>query len=583
MIQRFFIAALLLITLLSANTSPSLLNAQDATLKQLNIYRVVVKNTDDLNRLMETGLDVLEMSEPDAEGRALFVQGTERAAQQLREAGFAPTLDKTISLAAPFTDMSAQSAETYARGYRTVDEHYAHLDQIAAMYPALAKVVSYGQSWRRVNGKPNGYELKVICITQRRKGDCALDPNADKPRMLLMAAIHARELTTAEIAWRWIDYLTSQYGINADVNYLLNTTEIWVIPLANPDGRHIVEQGGAAPYTQRKNANTSSGSCAYPPTDSSQHGVDLNRNASFMWGVIGASTLPCSLLYRGAHAAAESEESALETLLRQLFKDAHQGSINTATPYTQTGVMLSLHSYSNLVLLPWGWTACNYAPCTFDNLSPDDEQLRALAFRMSFYNGYQTGQSSEVLYPVSGSTDDWAYGVLGVAAFTFEIGSAEGTSCGGFMPSYVCVDGLFAKNLPALMYAAKVAHAPYVTPLGPTIVQMALPQRVAPSMPITLSVRASDDTLGNGVSRPTPLPIIRVEYSIDAVNVQPMSARDGEFDGTTEWADATLTAPSAVGQYVLYTRACNALNRCGTVTAQRFFVGDTVYLPLIAK
>jgi predicted deacylase len=40
----------------------------------------------------------------------------------------------------------------------------------------------------------------------------ALSPSAPKPRSVVMAAIHARELATAEIAWNWIDYLTSQYG-----------------------------------------------------------------------------------------------------------------------------------------------------------------------------------------------------------------------------------------------------------------------------------------------------------------------------------------------------------------------------------
>lgn len=127
-----------------------------------------------------------------------------------------------------------------------------------------------------------------------------------------MAAIHARELATAEIAWNWIDYLTSQYGVNAAVTSLLNTTEVWVLPMQDPDGRKIVENGGATPLFQRKNADNLRGSCANPPTSSNQYGVDLNRNATFHWGGIGSSSAACSQTYRGTAAASEPETQAAQ-------------------------------------------------------------------------------------------------------------------------------------------------------------------------------------------------------------------------------------------------------------------------------
>jgi hypothetical protein len=75
---------------------------------------------------------------------------------------------------------------------------------------------------------------------------------------------------------------------------------------------------------------------------------------------------------------------------------------------------------------------------------------------MSSYNGYQYGQPGEILYNASGTSDDWAYGVLGVAAFTIET-----ASCGGFTPAHSCTATDYAKNLPVLMYVAGIAKAPY--------------------------------------------------------------------------------------------------------------------------
>jgi hypothetical protein len=106
--------------------------------------------------------------------------------RQLRAQGFEVAIDHAIDAAAAIRPFS------YYGGYRTVAEHYQHMDDIAAARPDLAVVVDYGDSWRRVNSRPDSHDLKAICITQMRAGDCALDPETDKPRFRLIAAVHAR-------------------------------------------------------------------------------------------------------------------------------------------------------------------------------------------------------------------------------------------------------------------------------------------------------------------------------------------------------------------------------------------------------
>jgi hypothetical protein len=257
-------------------------------------------------------------------------------------------------------------------------------------------------------------------LTKKTAGDCALSPASAKPRFLLLGAIHARELTTAELVWRFADHLVAGYGTDAEVTALLESTEIWLVPVFNADGRAIVEQGGFSPYLQRKNGNDTLGSCSNPPSSSNQHGIDLNRNASHGWGGLGTSTNPCSATYRGTAAASEPEEQAIEALLRQLFPDQRGSAPGDAAPLSATGVFVSLHSYSNLVLLPWGDLECNLSPCPPALQAPNDAGLRSLAFRLSAFNGYEKGRPPSP-HAASGATDDFAYGDLGIAGFTFEV------------------------------------------------------------------------------------------------------------------------------------------------------------------
>jgi murein tripeptide amidase MpaA len=269
---------------------------------------------------------------------------------------------------------------------------------------------------------------------------------------VVYAGIHARELAPPEIAWNWIDYLVTNYGSDTTVTSLLDTTEIWVIPLANPDGRDIVQQGGNQPYYQRKNANNTRGNRSNPPTSSNQHGVDMNRNATWAWGGVGSSNSACAQTYRGTSASSEPETTAQQSLFNSLFKDRRGTTRSDAAPADTTGTFMSYHSYAGLILFPWGDTTSD---------APNHAKLKALADKMAVHNNYRTGQGSDILYSTSGTTDDDLYGRLGVASFTTELG-AEGTSCDGFMPAYSCVESRFwPQERLALIELAKAAAGPY--------------------------------------------------------------------------------------------------------------------------
>lgn len=376
-----------------------------------------------------------------ADGSAIVI-GDAETAEKLRDRGLEPKFHDTVYK--PIAKGYKDTADTYYGGYHTVTAHEEHLDKVASEHADLAKVYDVGDSWLKTQGQ-GGHDIKAICITKIADGDCEQSPDSAKPRFSLVAQMHAREIATGEVAWKFIDKLTSTYGSDEAVTKLLDTTEVWVVPIANPDGVDVVASGGDDPVLQRKNLNTSAGGCG----DSG--GVDLNRNSSFQWG--GDSDDPCSETFQGSAAKSEPETAGLEKWFESIHPDQREDDPSAPAPADARDTMITLHSYGNYIIVPWGYT---------EDKAPNDGELRALGAKMAESNGYFVGTNGDTVgYSTSGTTDDFTYGKLGVASFTFEMGGDSG-DCGGFLPVYECVDStLWKENEGALMTAAESAKAPY--------------------------------------------------------------------------------------------------------------------------
>ncbi|MEO6166110.1 MAG: hypothetical protein ABIO98_01210, partial [Chitinophagales bacterium] len=95
---------------------------------------------------------------------------------------------------------------------------------------------------------------------------------------------------------------------------------------------------------------------------------------------------------------------------------------------------------------PWAWT---------EGGAPNEAQLATLGRKFGYFNGYSVCQPSQCLYSATGSTDDWSYGVLGVASFTFEMGTTFFQSCSSYEST------IAPNNLPAILYAFIPDLQPY--------------------------------------------------------------------------------------------------------------------------
>jgi hypothetical protein len=507
------------------------------------IYAVSAPTPADAEKLAGAGYDLLE----NRVGDKLFVAGDVEVGNRLRAAGLRPEISQTLrptwenpgGLIGRSDTANAVVADTFYGGYHTSMGHMNHLDQVAKAKPDLTRLYGIGKTF---TGK---YELKAMCITKIAAGDCEQNLNSKKPRFFLMTQTHAREIAAGEMGYRLIDQLTQSYGSDAEVTALLDSTEVWVLPAANPDGLDIVAQGGT-PSMQRKNRNDTNGDCTGDAI-----GVDLNRNNDTNWGGASTSKDPCSDVFLGPSADSEPETQALHGLWQKLFKDSREG--NNPAPADTTGFMLSIHTVAGMNLIPW-----QYA----DTPTPNDEPLKAIGAQMKSYNGYQTGQAPQILYAASGGHDDWIYDKLGVAAATVELGG-DG-ECGGsnFHPPYSCVDTYWEANKPVLMYLTKIAKAPYAASLGPNVRKVGVN---GDSVTATIDAHTYENTTvqRDGVGGDVTV----AEASLDP-NFGSATQMAVSVDGGTATATTTLAvAAKSTGKQLVYVRAKDKRGNYGPTTA----------------
>ena len=294
----------------------------------------------------------------------------------------------------------AKSISGYAC-YRTVEETYTSMQQLATTKPALAQVVDIGPSWQKSVNSASGYTMKVLRLSNSAT-DAAIP---DKPHMVVLSSIHAREYTPAELMTRFGEWLVNGYGTDAEATWLLDNYRFHLVLQGNPDGRKKAETG----LSWRKNTNNGNGGAC----SANSVGTDLNRNFPFHWSTVagGSSGDPCNETYRGPLRASEPETQNIVRYVAGtqgsdgsysggIFPDRRADLASAAAPDDYRGLFMDIHSYSQLVLWPWGDTS-SAAP----NMAP----LRTLGRRLAYFNSYRPQQSAE-LYGTDGATDDFAYG-----------------------------------------------------------------------------------------------------------------------------------------------------------------------------
>ena len=244
-------------------------------------------------------------------------------------------------------------------------------------------------------------------------------------------------------------------------------------------------------------------------------------------------------------------------------------------PEDATGIFMDIHSYGELVIWPWGFT---------NTAAPNGSALQTLGRKFSFFNDYEPDQAIN-LYPTDGTTDDFAYGDLGLAAYTFEIGTTFFQDCSTF------ANTILPDNLPALVYAAKTSRSPYLTPAGPDALDITIsPTIVSVGNAVFLNATIDDTRFSSNNGIEPIQNITAAEFYIDthpwetgAISYT-LSAKDGNFNSPIEEVTAMIdTTGFSMGRHTVYIRGQDANGNWGAISAVFISLSEFQYFPIIIR
>lgn len=292
------------------------------------------------------------------------------------------------------------AAADFPTGYtahHTYGEMRTDLLALAANHPSIVRLRSIGKSFE-------GRKLFIVKISDNVATD---EP---EPEVYVDGGIHAHEHLATEQALALIHWLVDGYGTDARTTAIVDSTEVWIAPMVNPDGAMYDISGGTF-HRWRKNRQ--------PTPGSGQVGTDANRNFAYKWGGAGSSADPSDSFYRGPQPWSTPEARRI----RDFVKSRVVGGVQ------QLQLALTLHSHGEFVMYPFGYTADPSPP---DMRPSDAATLKSLAQGMADRNGYRALQAGQ-LYRSAGTFMDWAYARQHILTLTMEMYPAANVADGWYV------------------------------------------------------------------------------------------------------------------------------------------------------
>ncbi|MBF8186584.1 immune inhibitor A [Nonomuraea sp. K274] len=370
--------------------------------------------------LREKGFDVVQHERNGAKEHIELTAGAAGLAG-LRKLGHEPEPVRD-----PQGQTQLEAARTQAAGGYTVYKSYSERGGIADQLRAIANANRDIVELQSIGRTLKGQDILAAKVTTGAR----LLPDGIKPATLYSATQHAREWIAAEVDMRLLKYVVANRSALRD---LLNRTELWFVPVANPDGYDFTFTEGNRLW--RKNLRDVDGDGQITIGD----GVDVNRNfpANFHYDEEGSSSIPSSETYRGAGPASEPETKAMDGLLRRVGFE----------------MQLNYHSFGPLLLYPIG---VQIATETADN--PIYEALTGDDANPAI-PGFDPDLGAE-LYTTNGDTNDQAHSRYGTLSWTPELN--EGCDgCGFVFPDdEALVQAEFERGQPFALDVARSAVNP---------------------------------------------------------------------------------------------------------------------------
>ncbi|MFG2824073.1 M14 family metallopeptidase [Kitasatospora sp. NPDC048365] len=360
----------------------------------------------------------------EVDARSLVVSANAAELLRLRALGWRltelPGPEQNAQLGPGINDFPSKDS-----AYHNYAEATADINAVVAAHPGIMSKQVIGKSYE-------GRDILAVKVSD----NVATDEN--EPEVLFTFHQHAREHLTVEMALYLLHELGDKYATDSRIAAAVNGREIWIVPDLNPDGgEYDISTGSYKSW--RKDRQPNSGSRYI--------GTDLNRNWDYKFGCCGGSSgSTSSETYRGTAPESAKEVKVVADFVRSRVVGGKQ----------QITAAIDFHTYSELVLWPFGWTTAD----TATGMTADEANTFATFGRnMAGTNGYTPEQSSD-LYITDGSIDDWLWGAQRIWAYTFEMYPTS-SSGGGFYPPGSVITRETTRNREAVLRLLENADCMY--------------------------------------------------------------------------------------------------------------------------
>ena len=325
----------------------------------ISVVEVTVPTPAAVQQLIGAGYNI-----DNVRGNVVTIYATQEEVQQLRDAGYA------------VVEIERQPNPAKVLGaYHSYTTLTLDLQSYASAHSGICRLSSAGTSYQ-------GLEIHALLITDNP------DVQEDEPEFVYISTMHGDEPVGVEMCMYFIDLLLNKYGFEQRITDLVNETEIWIIPLMNPDG---LEAGTGTRYNAQ--------------------GFDLNREFpaypdAFMGTPFDGEALVTA--GRPTEVAKMMQWRAGKSFV--LSANFHTGSLVVNYPYDEDGELSGVNSPT-----------------------PDDDLFQDISRRYSTHNApmlnnpaFSGGITNGAdWYVVTGGMQDWCYRFLGCNDVTIELSNTK--------------------------------------------------------------------------------------------------------------------------------------------------------------
>jgi carboxypeptidase D len=352
----------------------------------ISVLEVTIPAPAAVQQLIDAGYDV-----DNVRGNVVTIYATQGEVQQLRDAGYA------------VVEIERQPNPAKVLGaYHSYATLTSDLQAYASAHPDICRLSSVGTSYLV-------RQIHALLITDNP------DVQEDEPEFVYVSTMHGDEPVGMEMCMYFIDLLLNKYGVEQRITDLVNETEIWIIPLMNPDG---LEAGTGTRYNAQ--------------------GFDLNREFpaypdAFMDTPFDGEALVTA--GRPTEVAKMMQWRAGKSFV--LSANFHTGSLVVNYPYDEDG-----------------------KPSRVNSPTPHDDWFQDISSRYSTHNDPMLKNSEFPPYGITngaawyvmfGGMQDWCYRFLGCNDVTIELSNTK-------RPDSSLLPGLWANNDESMLSYLEAVH-----------------------------------------------------------------------------------------------------------------------------